>query len=412
MPVTLSEALLATLNTADEPGGPLYGRLRDDGDVVQIIGCDKTDGAPIGRWVARPSSAIPAPSPGELLLVVEALGDPPVRAYLAGPKGWDPQALQILRPEADYARRLGGLFDNVALAGTTVAVIGLGSGGSVAATQLARCGVVNMRLVDFDRLEAHNVMRHACGLSDVGRYKTRAVADLLRDISSLVEVTTFELDVLKDRAALERIVEGCDLVVAATDTEAAKRAINEVCWPRGIPAVYGAAYNRAFGGDVFRALPPDGPCYTCFQEVLAEFFGPPPTAASDFSPGYADPERMADLVAEPGLSIDIGTIALLLARVALLTLLRGRQSTLPDMPSDWVLFGNRAEWIFEKPLESLFVEVPKRPACPTCSYEAYVRANLAMSPEQAAEEARRILKSVPPKSKPSNQEAEGGDGGA
>jgi hypothetical protein len=59
-----------------------------------------------------------------------------------------------------------------------------------------------------------------------------------------------------------------------------------------------------------------------------------------------------------------------------------------------VLFGNRAEWVFEKPLESIFVDVPKRPDCPTCNYEAYVQQNLGTTPHEAAEVAEEILSDV------------------
>jgi len=158
--------------------------------------------------------------------------------------------------------------------------------------------------------------------------------------------------------------------------------------------VYGAAYNRAFGGDVFRAVPPDGACYECFHAAAAGLFADQPTAAQDFSPGYADPSRMADLVAEPGLAMDIGVIALLVARVSLMVLLRGR-TTLPDLPTNWLLFGNRAEWIFRHPLESLFVEVPKRPDCPICNpYESQRIAEMTAEEIQTA--ARDILAAAAP----------------
>jgi hypothetical protein len=252
-----------------------------------------------------------------------------------------------------------------------------------------------MRLVDFDRLAVHNIARHVCGLRDIGRYKTRALRDMLLDISPAIEVETYEADVLARPDLLDRVVDGCDLVVAATDSEQSKIAINRACWPRGIAAVYGAAYNRAFGGDVFRAIPPEGACYNCFQTIVAEFFGPPPPAADDFSPGYADPSRMADLIAEPGLGLDVGMIALLMGQMSLLTLLRGAPTTLPDLPTNWLLFGNRAEWIFQKPLESLFIDVPKRPDCPVCNYDTYVRQNLGMTPQQAETAAEQILSELP-----------------
>jgi molybdopterin/thiamine biosynthesis adenylyltransferase len=332
---------------------------------------------------------------GEVLLLIGAGPTPSVEAYRYQAQQPRPLPSMVIRPHADYLARLQGLFEVERLADRCVAVIGLGSGGSLVATQLARCGVGAMRLVDFDRLETHNIARHVCGLRDIGRHKTRAVRDLLIDSSPIIRVETFEADVLAQPDVLERVVAGCDLVVAATDSDRSKLAINRVCWSYEVPAIYGAAYNRAFGGDVFYAIPPDGACYDCFHRSVSDFFDTAPKTEADLSPGYADPDRMADLVAEPGLGIDIGVIALLLARVALMTLLHDGGATLPELPANWLLFGNRAGWVFKQPLESLFVEVPKRPDCPTCNYDIYVRQRLGMSADEAAQAAKQMLSELP-----------------
>ncbi|NTU81874.1 MAG: ThiF family adenylyltransferase [Chloroflexales bacterium] len=396
MLVTISEALLDSLAADPSGAGLLYGRLRDSGDVAQIYGRDATAGDLLGHW-RRPAAEAPPPGPGLLALVLApAPGGPPTaQAYSVGPDGLTSVPCSVVRPHLDYGRRLHGLFETSQLAGKCVAVIGLGSGGSLVATMLARCGLGRMRLVDFDRLEVHNLARHACGLSDIGRYKTRAMRDLLLEISPLVDVETYEVDVLADPAALAQIVDGCDLVVAATDRDESKLAINRACWPRAVPVVYGAAYNRAFGGDVFSARPPDGACYECFVTAVTDLYGPPPAASDTFGPAYHDPSLLPDLIAEPGLGIDVGMIALILARAGLMALLRGVSTSLPDFPTNWVLFGNRAEWIFERPLESLFVDIPKRQDCPVCNYEGYVLSRLGLSPEEAQAAAQKMLDALP-----------------
>lgn len=396
--LTIPDAVLESVLNSCDNDGKIYGRLLDDGDVVQVRGLNDSAGIYLGRWTASPSVSLnDSPvsgslSDGELLLLVSGQG---VGAYRYAEQQFQPVAVDVIRLHANYGARLHGLFEADWLAERYVAVIGLGTGGSMVATQLARCGVGKMRLVDFDRLEVHNIARHVCGLRDIGRFKTRAMRDLLLDISPYIQVETYEANILTDQDVLAQVINGCDLVVAATDSEQSKIAINRACWPRGIPVVYGAAYNRAFGGDIFRALPPDGACYDCFQEIVTEYFGPPPAAATDFSIGYQDPSRMADLIAEPGLGLDVGVIALLMARMSLMTLLQGTSTTLPDLPTNWLLFGNRAEWIFQKPLESLFIDVPKRPDCPTCNYSTYVQQELGMSADDVAAAAQNILSEVP-----------------
>lgn len=417
IPDTVLQHALARTN---ESSGTIYGRLLDDDDVVQVVGIDPQDGQPLGQWVLTESldpSYIPADCHDSLLLLICPAPHPSIAAYrlIQDDESTSPAyhliESNVVRINADFTSRIRGLFEVDSLAQKRVVVVGLGTGGSVVAAQLARCGVGHLCLIDYDRLEVHNITRHVCGLRDIGRFKTYAMRDHLLNISPVIEVTTLEIDVLERGDLLAEAITDADLVVAATDNEQSKIAINRVCWPLGIPAVYAAAYNRAFGGDIFLALPPDGPCYDCFQVVVTEFFGPPPAATSDFSLGYADPERMADLIAEPGLGMDTGMIALIMTRVALMALLRHSATTLLPLPTNWVLFGNRAEWVFEAPLEAIFVDVPRQHECPTCNYPAYVEHHLHMTPEEAAQAADAIIQSVPtlesvtsqPPTNPTNQ---------
>ena len=59
----------------------------------------------------------------------------------------------------------------------------------------------------------------------------------------LLSGDTDRCNILEQPELLEQTVEGSDLVVAATDSEATKLQINQECWARGVPAVYGAAYT-------------------------------------------------------------------------------------------------------------------------------------------------------------------------
>lgn len=383
MQVIVAETTLTAMLAAETATGPLFGRSYDAGDVLQVHGVAAADGELLGSWM-RDSGASPQGAALTLLISPEDPTRP--AAFFAGL----PVPCQVVRYHTDYGLRVQGLFESDRLGKARVAVIGLGSGGSLVAAQLARCGVGALNLLDRDRVEVQNIARHACGLDDIGRYKARAMADLLRRISPLVAVEAWVADLLEQPEALRAAIAGCDLVVGATDSEQAKLAINRAAWAEGIPAVYGAAYNRAFGGDIFRALPPDGPCYECLHATVSTMFAPPPTAASDISPGYADPSLMASLVAEPGLVTDVTMIATLVTRAAIATLMRDTGS-LADLPGNWTLFGNRAEWVFQHPLEGIFLTIERHTGCPVCDYEGYTRRQLDMSPEESRAAATEII---------------------
>mmetsp|Transcript_17872 Transcript_17872/g.50339 ORF Transcript_17872/g.50339 Transcript_17872/m.50339 type:complete len:200 (+) Transcript_17872:76-675(+) len=74
----------------------------------------------------------------------------------------------LLQPtKSELYSRSRGLLEVNALASRTVAVFGVGSGGGVVSCELARAGVGRLILLDDDRFELHNIVRHVCGLQDV-----------------------------------------------------------------------------------------------------------------------------------------------------------------------------------------------------------------------------------------------------
>lgn len=271
----------------------------------------------------------------------------------------------MVRLETDVFSRLRGIFDTRVLAAKTVSVVGVGSGGSIGAMELAKAGVGNFILVDFDRLRAHNVARHVCGLADVGRFKTRAVRDAILQHNPQAAVACYEADVTRDGGLLERIVANADLVFVATDNELSRYLINEACLAAGTPAVYGGAYERAFAGEIIRVIPGgSGGCYACVRQGLAN------TMRSISSQQVFDYTEDTELEAEPGLGLDVAFLALIHAKMALLTLLRGTQSTLGDIGHEMIIWTNWARpqdgELFQRPLTSHFVRVPRSQDCPCC----------------------------------------------
>lgn len=68
-----------------------------------------------------------------------------------------------------------------------VHIIGCGSVGSVVAENIARFGITDITLYDFDIVEAKNVANQMFTQKDVGRPKVDALADILKDINPDIE---------------------------------------------------------------------------------------------------------------------------------------------------------------------------------------------------------------------------------
>jgi hypothetical protein len=67
-----------------------------------------------------------------------------------------------------------------------------------------------------DRLEPGNICRHACGLSDLGRYKTRAVRDAIPPAQPGARVDTHEVDVNEQLELLRVEARGATLMLCLT----------------------------------------------------------------------------------------------------------------------------------------------------------------------------------------------------
>ena len=97
--------------------------------------------------------------------------------------------------------------------GARVVVVGCGGVGSYAALMLARSGVSQLRLVDFDYVTLSSLNRHATAvLADVGTPKVGCVERTIRQIAKWVEVDA-RVEIWRRDAGGGRLLEGADWVV-------------------------------------------------------------------------------------------------------------------------------------------------------------------------------------------------------
>ena len=346
--------------------GERHPRGRPEGDEVRCLVVKLPED---GRPSYPPAAGTPDDSP-VVVLAAPRDGKHALKAFLFASESSAPEEceIEVIRLETDLFSRLKGIFDTSVLAPKTVAVLGLGSGGGVGAVELAKAGVGNFILVDFDRLKAHNIARHVCGLSDVGRYKTRAVRDAIAQRNPLASVLVHEVDITQEPELLYEIVEEANLVFVATDTELSRYMVNEACLHSDTPAVYGGVYERAFAGEVLRVIPGRAACYACVRQGMAD------TMRSISTQQTFDYTDDSDFQAEPGLGLDVAFISMLQTKVALLTLLRDSDSSLGDIESEMIIWSNQAKpedgALFEWPMSRYFVKVPRSETCAVCGIES------------------------------------------
>ncbi len=89
--------------------------------------------------------------------------------------------------QAALAERHGAALQQK-FSSATVAVCGLGGLGSNIAISLGRAGIGRLILVDFDKVDITNLHRQQYKASQIGRYKTDALTENLREIAPYFEM--------------------------------------------------------------------------------------------------------------------------------------------------------------------------------------------------------------------------------
>lgn len=137
----------------------------------------------------------------------------------------------------DRLHRTRLLFGNDAinkLQQSTVMVVGCGAVGSFAVEALARSGVGNLILIDFDSIDESNINRQLFALdSTVGQPKVDVAATRIRDINPNICVTA--LNLFFDDKTILNITP--DFVLDAIDSVPSKIALYKWCNARNIPFI-------------------------------------------------------------------------------------------------------------------------------------------------------------------------------
>ena len=97
----------------------------------------------------------------------------------------------------------------------TVAICGLGGLGSNIAISLARAGIGKLILIDFDRVDITNLHRQQYKATQIGMYKTDALADNLREIAPYIQLETHTERITEENAV--RLLNGSDIICEAFD---------------------------------------------------------------------------------------------------------------------------------------------------------------------------------------------------
>lgn len=110
------------------------------------------------------------------------------------------------------------------IAQAKIVLCGVGAVGSNLADSLARQGYQNMKLIDADRVEQHNVGNQVYDLMDVGGLKVEILRNrLFRTCEIEAEIVSRRLDA----SNAKKFLRGADLIVDAFDNSESRRVVQE-----------------------------------------------------------------------------------------------------------------------------------------------------------------------------------------
>ena len=365
MVIVISDELLAKGHIANTVS-PIWFRSLDNGETYNGIGTEDTAGKAAGsifiscdskninvnqfgkpqdkvRIIATPKSVC---SDSSVFDPAKYQGPWTLAGYIKKSDHW--QESEVMRVPAKYEMFSPerGLFESSLIAEKCVFIIGLGSGGSPIVVELAKLGIAKFILLDHDRLEVGNVVRHQAGLSDLGRLKTNVMKDKILDINPYANVVTCSEKITADNKHLVKdFISKCDIVINAADGYEAKIIVNQLCVELNKPLIMAGAFRRAYGGQILFVEPGKTPCYQCFLNANSAMADDIEISNQQQASSVAYSDR--PVAAEPGLSNDIIPICQMAVKLTLTYLLGGKNTTLKSLNDDltafWYLWLNRRE---------------------------------------------------------------------
>lgn len=257
----------------------------------------------------------------------------------------------VIPSRENLYKRNKGLLELDILASKRVLIIGLGSGGSPIAVELAKAGVGQFALADFDRVELHNLSRHICTVNDLGRLKTDAVADAIKGKNPYAVIDKLPIDINKNLDILASEIAKADVVMCCTDNNQSRFNTSELLVKYGKIGIFGRAITRAEGGDVFIYRPGE-PCYFCllgsdwYDQSAEEITNEASARKAGRIPAYVSAED-AEAFVQVGLGADIEPISNMMVKLALVELSRGTESGITSLEDEfkanYYIWANRRE---------------------------------------------------------------------
>ena len=198
--------------------------------------------------------------------------------------------------------RQKGLLETDWMMNMTAVIAGCGSAGSAVALQLARAGVGRFVLSDTDVMDIHNICRHQCNLTDIGRYKVDALKDRILQINPSADVKAIPKLIQDSEHELQEYIGKDTVIIGAGDNRMSAAACCDIATEHNIPFLSLCFWQRACVCEIFTWVP--GKNHICYRCALPEAVANS-MKETDRNHFYIGEEAKEKASFEPGVSIDV-----------------------------------------------------------------------------------------------------------
>ena len=195
----------------------------------------------------------------------------------------------VLYKDDDSIFNRTGSMEYQRLDNKTVMIVGIGSIGSQLAIQLAKSGIKNFILIDYQKLEIENVIKHELTLKDIHRYKTKALSDKLLQINPNVSCITYETRI-ENQEFINNLgkeyIRKSNVIISTIDDDNASYILDGLSLEMNKVVIYVNAFYKAKAA-VIAISSKEMACLECLTEQIENM----KTRLPDFNLGMEDNYR-------------------------------------------------------------------------------------------------------------------------
>ena len=145
-----------------------------------------------------------------------------------------------------------GIHEQVKLDRIKIGIVGLGSVGSMVGENLARIGVGNIILIDYDKIEEHNLDRLLYATKkDIGKFKSDFFKNkiLQHSVNPDIKIKSI-VQPIQSQSAFQETLD-CDIIFSCVDKPLARDVLNHIAYAHLIPVIDGGVavskrYNQFY----------------------------------------------------------------------------------------------------------------------------------------------------------------------